>query len=143
MHHQQNKINIGIFGYGNMGRAIAAQLQSSSLISPKVNLTVYSLGISRVYKICVAHSLQELLDACQIVFLCVKPQDFYLLKPVYAKAGKKPVVISIMAGVNVANIKKMITGARIVRIMPNLPLKVGQGVIGWYLNNKFTLRSLA
>lgn len=133
MRHQQNRINIGIFGYGNMGRAIASQLKNSSLISSKVNLAVYSLGINRIYKTRIAHSLEELLDTCRIVFLCIKPQDFYLLKPVYAKAGKKPVVISIMAGVNIANIKKIITGTRIVRIMPNLPLQIGRGVIGWYL----------
>ena len=135
MRHQQNKINIGIFGYGNMGRAIVAQLQNSSLISLKANLAVYSSGINRLNKIRVAYSLKELLDTCQIAFLCVKPQDFYLLKPVNT-IREKPIVISIMAGVNVANIKKIITGTRIVRIMPNLPLQVGKGVIGWYLNKR-------
>ena len=134
MSHKQNRINIGIFGYGNMGRAIATQLQGSSLILPKVNIAIYSLGISRIYKTRIAHSLEELLDTCQIVFLCVKPQDFYLLKPIKAKHSKKTIIISIMAGINIANIKKIISGARIVRIMPNLALRVGRGVVGWCLN---------
>ena len=37
-----------------------------------------------------------------------------------------------MAGVRLKNINKNINSQKVIRVMPNLPLQIGQGVIAWY-----------
>ena len=67
---------------------------------------------------------------CDIVILAVKPQDFDDLK----LNLKNELLISIMAGVSLK--KLAATGAKkIVRSMPNLPLRVGAGFTGWISKN--------
>lgn len=101
---------IAIIGGGEMGSAMAAKL--------KKKFSVQIVGRDSKMK------------PCEIVILAVKPQDFDSLK----LNLKNELLISIMAGVNLK--KLATTGAKkIVRSMPNLPLRVGAGFTGWVSRN--------
>lgn len=67
-----------------------------------------------------------------IVLLAVKPQTFHAeAVSLSAAVGKDCCVISIMAGVPAATIEQKLGGsARVLRAMPNLPIRVGAGVAG-------------
>ena len=52
-----------------------------------------------------------------------------------SKTQSKKLIISIMAGVSIAKIKRVFLDAKIVRAMPNLAVKVGHGATAWYANN--------
>lgn len=123
-----NNTNIGIFGLGNMGRAIFGLLIKGETKN-SLNFFIYSLGLKKIKAAVCLNSLEQLTQKCDIIFLCIKPQDFYNLPPL--KANNK-IFISIMAGVNVKNIKKIVNSPNVIRVMPNLPLQVGQGVIAWF-----------
>jgi pyrroline-5-carboxylate reductase len=41
-----------------------------------------------------------------------------------------------MAGVPIARIKNVFSNGRIIRTMPNLPLQVGEGLVGWSTNKR-------
>ncbi|MDD4989323.1 MAG: pyrroline-5-carboxylate reductase [Candidatus Pacebacteria bacterium] len=127
------KITIGILGYGNMGQAIVTQLQTIETSRLPLSLVIHSLGLNHVPGAKCVSSIKELLAESDVVFICVKPQEFYELAPLNSKDCKHLTIVSIMAGVRISNIQKIFPGAKVVRVMPNLPLKVGQGVIGWYL----------
>ena len=127
MANKSNKANIGIFGLGNMGRAIFKFLRQGQT-GQRLIFFIYSLDLKRIRNAVCLNSLAELTKKCDIIFLCIKPQDFYNLKSL--KANHK-IFISIMAGVNIKNIKKIINSPNIIRVMPNLPLQVGRGVIAW------------
>ena len=131
-HSKRKKTAIGIFGYGNMGRAIVAQLQTTPSLRKVVSITIHSLGIQKVRGARCVASVDDLLTFSNLLFLCLKPHDFYQLKPFSRKNSQHLTIITIMAGVRIANIQKIFPGAKIVRTMPNLPLQIGQGVIGWY-----------
>ncbi|MDD5050232.1 MAG: pyrroline-5-carboxylate reductase [Candidatus Pacebacteria bacterium] len=124
---------IGILGYGNMGQAIVAQLQTMKASKMNIEIVIHSLGVSNVPGARCVESSIDLFEASDFVFVCVKPQDFYQLKTLTIKNAKHLIVVSIMAGVRIVNIQKVFPGAKVVRVMPNLPLQIGQGVIGWYL----------
>lgn len=124
---------IGIFGYGNMGRAIVTRIRTLSAFRAKEALAIYSRDVGSVSGAHVALSAEELFGVSRVVFLCIKPQDFYNLIPFKRSDTEHLTVISIMAGVCTENIRKIFPGARIVRTMPNLPVQIGEGVIGWYL----------
>lgn len=133
------KYNLGIIGCGNMSQAILKALSSDA-----VSYLLKRNGI----RLCVRVSdrdtnkldairgknIETLSDNADLVSL----SDYVLLaiKPQIAQDALKgldfsnKVVMSIMAGVNLARLKDLTGGAteKLVRIMPNLNAKTGQSV---------------
>jgi len=67
-------------------------------------------------------------DAC---IIAVKPQDFEnLCKEVSVDLSNK-LVISIMAGVSIERIERLLNAKKVVRVMPNLPLRIQKSLSGW------------
>lgn len=129
--YKKQAINIGIFGFGNMGQAISRVLGHSQ----EFKSTVFIYDRNKLKDTKTELDLESLFVKCDYVFLAIKPQDFQKLKPL--GAIKSPaIVISLMAGIKISNIKKVFSNCRIVRAMPNLPVQIGQGVTGWYLDEK-------
>ena len=126
----------GFIGCGNMGGAIAKALSTETkdiLISDpseQAAVTAQQLGLTLGNNIAVAES-------CDRVFLAVKPQ---MMTAVLAEIGPtlakyKPTVITIAAGIEIAQIMQWIgTPIPIIRIMPNTPVAVGKGMIVYCRN---------
>ncbi|MEO8547224.1 MAG: pyrroline-5-carboxylate reductase [Sphingomicrobium sp.] len=70
----------------------------------------------------------------KVVILGLKPQKLDEIAPTLApRLSAQTVVISILAGVEVASLRARFRGAAaIVRAMPNLPVAVRRGVVGLY-----------
>lgn len=67
------------------------------------------------------------------VVLGVKPQALATLAPGLGRLlGPTPLLISMLAGIPTSTLAAHFPGAPIVRIMPNLPARVGQGVTAWF-----------
>lgn len=67
------------------------------------------------------------------VLLGVKPQSLGALAPGLGRLlGPGPMILSMLAGVPTATLAAYFPGAPIVRMMPNLPARVGAGVTAWY-----------
>lgn len=126
---------IGVLGCGNMGAALVRALVSSGTAAPK-DVFVYDtlpgamevlkkeLGVQTVIH---AHDLPAQSD---VLILAVKPQIFHHVAPgLKPKSGpREKVVISVMAGVTSENIRTHFPeDFQVVRVMPNLPLSVGEG----------------
>lgn len=73
----KRKITIGIFGFGNMGRAIFSLLQNSPRFKNSADFLIFDAKSVKGVK--VASSIEVLFKKSQVVFLCIKPQDFYKL----------------------------------------------------------------
>lgn len=77
-----------------------------------------------------------LFAACDIVFLSVKPQflndavDAQAIAKALSKSEQSPLVVSIMAGVTIAQISETTGLKRIVRVMPNTPSLIMEGAAG-------------
>jgi len=129
----------GFIGCGNMGGALAKALAKSTkdiLIADKnekVKEFAAELGAE--------FGSVEQAAACEYVFLAVKPQMVEaVLAPLHGIfASKKPVLISMAAGLSVAQIQTF-AGADlpIIRIMPNTPCAVGKGMISYCYNSQVT-----
>jgi pyrroline-5-carboxylate reductase len=126
---------IGVLGCGNMGGALARALVQSGTASPK-DVYVYDtlpgamealkqdLGVQAV-----VHA-QDLPARSDVLILAVKPQIFHHIAPGLKPqtSRKEKVVISVMAGVTSQAIRGHFPGDwQVVRVMPNLPLSVGEG----------------
>lgn len=63
------------------------------------------------------------------LLLAVKPQSLDMVAPVLAPAvGAGTMVVSILAGVEIATLKARLNAAVVVRAMPNTPAAIGRGV---------------
>jgi len=71
------------------------------------------------------------IDKCAEILLAVKPQSFEGVAKGLGRLKRSTVVISIMAGLGSEKIREGLGEmARVVRVMPNTPCRVGMGVTG-------------
>ena len=130
-----NKI-FGFIGTGNMGgalaRAAAAVLGADQLLlsdgyAPVAEALSKELG-------CKAVSVDTVATEAGFIWLGVKPQVMagMLAGIAPALAARKGdfTLVSMAAGLSIADIRRMAGGDYpVIRIMPNIPVKVGCGVI--------------
>ncbi len=136
------KINIGFIGAGNMGFAIMKGISGSSLNSG-IQLFAYDPNAEQVsrlaeYGVTACASEQEIMEKCKYVFLAVKPQIIEgVLETVAPFTTADTVFVSIAAGITAEFIaKKTIADAKVVLVMPNTPLLLGEGASALSRNDK-------
>lgn len=129
-------MNITFIGGGNMASAIIAGLVKQSghriqVVEPSADKRA---ALTQQYGVTALDAPPASFDAQETVVLAVKPQQ---LKDVCVNLAERlhgALVLSIAAGVGVAALSRWLNGhARIVRVMPNTPAMVGQGVSGLYV----------
>lgn len=129
---------LAFIGAGNMGSAVRNAVMQG--VSPGQIMVSDPMGA----KIPAAKALRvtscnvEATQWADIIFLCVKPQVgaavLAEIAPVLKEAhdkGRPKLLCSILAGVTLSSLAEMvgITNYPIARLMPNMPVAVGQGLI--------------
>jgi pyrroline-5-carboxylate reductase len=72
------------------------------------------------------------LDKADYVIVAVKPQDIpALANDIGKKINSSAILVSIAAGVKINKLQKLFGIKKVVRVMPNLGLLVGQGIAAW------------
>ncbi len=136
----QNKTVIGFIGAGNMGYALIKGLINSGYPSENIKACDLNEDLlqkrSKEFGINVYIDNTELLKACDVVLLAVKPQ---VLTKVCTglRDSIKPnhLVISIVAGIRANDINRWLGGEfALVRSMPNTPALMQQGITGMFAN---------
>ncbi|AEH51506.1 pyrroline-5-carboxylate reductase [Pseudothermotoga thermarum] len=122
----------GIVGVGNIGGIIAKRLVETGTLD-KSELFLASRTFERLKPFAEQgfqiSSVKEIAEKCEVIFLCVKPQDS---DKMFEELGEAPdrLIISTMTGVTIKRIVERTKSVKVVRIMPNIPSMIGQGVIG-------------
>ncbi len=136
--------NIGFIGAGNMGTAIMKGISTSSL-GNEINLFAFDPCTDKVkslsqYNVSACDSEKEIMDKCNYVFLAVKPQIIEgVLETIASYTKKDTVIISIAAGISDEFIsKKTISDAKVILVMPNTPLLLGEGASALSRNERVT-----
>lgn len=122
------KKKIGIIGFGNMGSTLAQNLKSQS---ERYEVWVSDKDKGRLVNIPginIARTNQELADSVDVILLAIKPQEFETVMPEIKGQIKGQVIISIAAGITIDYIEKHLGDVKVVRAMPNMAARVGQGV---------------
>ena len=129
MTQKNKKLKIGILGFGNMGQAIFSLLAKNSRNQEFLYFDIKNFrNLKKLKKI---NSIQDLYTQSDILFICIKPQDFANLEKIKTELkDNKKIIVSILVGISISKLSKIFPG-RIIRAMPNFPLQIGQGVIGW------------
>lgn len=109
-----------------MGRAIGEQLSS------KYQIYVFDKDKNKtanLTNINITDNVINLMSQVDIVILAIKPQDFDLALNEIRTYSRDKLIISIAAGITTDYIEKRLDRARVIRVMPNLPAKIGKGMI--------------
>lgn len=127
---------IGFIGVGNMGGALARA--AARAVDPgRIVVSNRSLekaeALSKALS-CRVATATEVAESCDLVFLGVKPQMMAglleELQPALERRKTPVTLVSMAAGVSMAQIRAMAGGDYpVIRIMPNTPVAVGQGVV--------------
>ena len=127
-------MKIGFIGAGNMGGALAT---AAAKAVGGANLLVADLDTQKAVDLAAAIGAvvsdgDTVAATCDYIFLGVKPQGMEAaltaLRPALTAREKKPVLISMAAGLTVACIQDWSGGMPVIRIMPNTPVAVGEGM---------------
>ena len=130
----------GFIGTGNMGgalaRAVAKKYADQVLLYDKAMEKATALAAETGAQ---AVEFAEIVKESDYVFIGVKP---YLVKQVLGEVkenlqGNTPVIVSMAAGISVAELSAMID-LPIIRILPNTPVMVGAGLTLAVKNDKVT-----
>ena len=126
-------INVGFIGAGNMGYAIMKGITGSTM-SKDIDVFAYDKfapSLERVKKIGVdsCSNSADIVVKCKYVFLAIKPQQLdEVLDEISASVNENTVIVSICAGISDDYIaSKTIDQAKVVLVMPNTPLLLGEG----------------
>ena len=127
---------IGFIGVGNMGGALAraaARAVDPGRIVVSSRSPEKAEALSKALS-CRVATATEVAERCDLVFLGVKPQMMAGLladlQPALERRKTPVTLVSMAAGVSMAQIRAMAGGDYpVIRIMPNTPVAVGQGVV--------------
>jgi pyrroline-5-carboxylate reductase len=131
-------LKLGVVGAGNMGGAIikgyskaqGAQVYFHEHFKDKAEAVARETGAIST------DSLAEMVQASDIVLIALKPNMFDDFLPelktsleACGEAGKAKIVVSIAAGIGISYLESKLGAAvKIVRVMPNTPAMVGEGM---------------
>jgi pyrroline-5-carboxylate reductase len=131
--------NISFIGGGNMAQALIGGLISQGLPATRITVSdpvekVRSLLAEKEVNV-TDDKIAAIKDA-DIVLFAVKPQVLAgVLKPLQGLLDGK-LVISIVAGAEIATLSALLGTDRIVRVMPNTPALVQTGAHGLFANEE-------
>lgn len=127
--------NISFIGGGNMAQALIGGLISRGLPTTRITVSdpveqVRALLAEK--EINVTDDNSAAIQDADIVVFAVKPQVLaQVLQPLKGLVNDK-LIISIVAGAEIATLASLLGTARIVRVMPNTPALVQTGAHGLY-----------
>lgn len=139
-------MTVGFIGAGNMGGALAGavaramekneDIAGDVLICDKNTERASALAESLGGR---AVSAEEIIDCGDIIFFGIKPQGIPALADELSdslaklrnKRRRLPLAVTMAAGVSISEFECWFGGLPVIRIMPNTPVSVGEGVVFW------------
>ena len=127
-------MKVGFIGCGNMGGAFATAIGRNKNVS--VLLADHDKtkieALKRMIPEAITSDVKTIATTADFIFLCVKPHQILSVLcgiKMYLEANPKAILVSMAAGVSLATLAKEVSPKRgIIRIMPNTPAALGQGM---------------
>jgi len=130
-------VTVAFIGSGNMGEAMIHGLLKQEMLSP-TQIIAADTRESRLEELHERYGVQtstnnlEAATKADILVLSVKPQVLdHVLPEVRGGARTCSLVLSIVAGAPIRMIADGLANAYVVRVMPNTPARIGQGISVW------------
>ena len=120
------KINksIGFIGFGNMAKAMVKKI-----LDRDVYVYAYDTACDAIHPPVIAiPTIDKLVELADIIIISVKPQVVDQVLPEMKSAlTDDKLVVSIAAGISAGYLSEQLNFGKIVQVMPNTPMLVGEG----------------
>ncbi len=133
---------IGFLGGGNMAEALIKGIITANAYKAE-KIFVSDIRPERLAYLAKEYDVQavdgngDLAAKVDVLVLSVKPQNMSeALQSIKGSIGAEALVISIAAGVRIADIASELGDVAIVRVMPNTPALIGEGASALFANEK-------
>ena len=129
-------MKIGFIGAGNMGGAIIGGIIGNGIAEP-ADIIVTDIDKTKVNELLNQYHIKQGLSneivaaAVDILFLCVKPNVLYsVIDEIKDAVKEETIVVSIVAGQAIEKLEAAFgrDSLKLVRVMPNTPSLVGEGM---------------
>ncbi len=131
-----NKYKIGFIGAGKMASAIIKGLIKTNFLNPE-NIIASQVEDnidekSKILGIKVIKDNLEIAKNSEIIFIATKPNQVQdVLAEISKEISEDKLIVSIAAGVTTEKLEKNLPqSTRVIRVMPNTPALVGEGMSG-------------
>ena len=129
--------HIALIGGGKMGEALIGGVLREGKLEPGQIMVGEPSAVRReyleeTYAVNALASNIEAVSTAEVVLLAVKPQVLSLvLSDLRQVVGPDTLVLSIVAGAKIDTIRTALRTQAVVRVMPNTPGQVGEGISVW------------
>ena len=138
-------MKLGFIGAGNMGSAIIGGVVSSKIVKP-CGITVSDKDADKLSALNKKFGINTTTDNnktlnSDIVFLCVKPNVLgAVIDDINSNINTDTIFVSIAAGQSIARINEAfdVSGLKLIRVMPNTPALIGEGMSAVCRNDNIT-----
>lgn len=134
-------MKISFIGAGNMGSAIIGGIVKAGL-ADATEITVADHSAEKLNEIKAKYNVNITENnvacmPCDILFLCVKPNVIYsVIDEIKSAVDSDTTVVSIAAGQSISKLEAAFEkNVKIIRVMPNTPALVGEGMAALSLGN--------
>jgi len=147
--------HITFIGGGNMGRALISGLITNGFKAGQITVVeankVTAQQLQNDLQVQVISALENItFDFAKnnVLVMAIKPQDFNIAAKELAPKLKhdsapSPLVLSIAAGIRLADMSRWLDHTRCVRAMPNTPALIGKGITGLFASADISLEDRA
>lgn len=139
---KSSQIKLGVIGFGNMAEAIVGGLLKKQVIQPRQVFAIEpnknrANTIRKKYKINICSNACEFLEKTNTILLSVKPQQISDVLAALSPYSGKHLFMTIVSGTKSGFYeKKFGKNIKLIRIMPNMPAKIGLGATAFYSNKR-------
>lgn len=136
-------MNTVFIGGGNMARAIiggllqqGANSKSICVIEPQAQTAKLLENDFLIPTYAAVSDARQKIETAHIIVLAIKPQDFKTAATELSKylqaVAHGPVILSIAAGIQIADMSRWLEYSACIRAMPNTPALINQGITGLF-----------
>ncbi len=136
-------MNAVFIGGGNMARAIIGGLlqqganpKSICVIEPQAQTAKLLENDFLIPTYAAVGDAHQKIEAAHIIVLAIKPQDFKTAATELSKhlqaVAHGPAILSIAAGIQIADMSRWLEYSACIRAMPNTPALINQGITGLF-----------
>ncbi len=126
---------LGVVGGGVMAEAIVSRLLQQNIYD-RSNIAISEPSVERrqywqnEYQVTTISDNQQLLNSSEVVLLAIKPQILSIVTSSLSIDTQinSPLILSILAGVTLDKLAQNFPQLPIIRVMPNTPALVGEGI---------------
>jgi len=133
---------IGFIGGGVMGEAILRGILSKGIASPK-DIFISDISMQRCnlleqkYGVSTTQNNLEAVSKADVIILAIKPQMLTeVMSQLKGKLSSEQLVLSVIAGTTINTLTQKLGHELVVRIMPNTPAQIGEGMSLWTISKQ-------